>query len=144
MLYKKMLDPWLIITRSLRTFVKQTCPIEVTPTILLWLLPAQDSTHDLSNENQTANKTNPYCKKNLDTAYRRKHENKKTASTCITIVDELAFIYLRLPFGTTPAPAEYTNVSEFENRPRQRSTPGWILGHRWPKIATPILTTTGG
>ena len=38
--------------------------------------------------------------------------NATTASTCIAIVDELAFLCLRLPFGTTPAPAEYTNFSE--------------------------------
>ena len=35
-----------------------------------------------------------------------------TASPCIAIVDELAFLCLRLPFGTTPAPAEYTTISE--------------------------------
>ena len=40
------------------------------------------------------------------------HANAKTASTCIAIVDELAFLCLRLPFGATPAPAEYTTVSE--------------------------------
>ena len=48
----------------------------------------------------------------LDASYRQIHANATTASTCIAIVDELAFLYLRLPFGTTPAPAEYTTVSE--------------------------------
>ena len=28
------------------------------------------------------------------------------------IVDELAFLCLRLPFGTTPVPAEYITISE--------------------------------
>ena len=51
-------------------------------------------------------------KTDLDAAYRRIHTNVKTASTCIAIVDKLAFLFLRLPFGTTPAPAEYTTVSE--------------------------------
>ena len=51
-------------------------------------------------------------KTNLDAAYRRIHANAKTASTCIAIVNELSFLFLRLPFGTTPAPAEYTTVSE--------------------------------
>ena len=51
-------------------------------------------------------------KTDLDAAYRRIHANAKTASTCIAIVDKLAFLCLRLPFGTTPAPAEYTTISE--------------------------------
>ena len=48
----------------------------------------------------------------LDAAYRWIHANATTASTCIAIVDEIAFLCIRLPFGTTPAPAEYTTVSE--------------------------------
>ena len=48
----------------------------------------------------------------LDAAYRRIHANAKIASTCITIVNELAFLCLTLPFGTAPAPAEYKTVSE--------------------------------
>ena len=48
----------------------------------------------------------------LDAACRRIHENAKNASTCIAIVNEIAFLCLRLPFGTTPAPAEYMTVSE--------------------------------
>ena len=48
----------------------------------------------------------------LDTAYRRIHAHAKTASTCIAIVYELDFLCLRLPFGTTPAPSEYTTISE--------------------------------
>ena len=51
-------------------------------------------------------------KTDLDAAYRRIHANAKTASTCIAIVNEIYSICLRLPFGTTPAPAEYTTVSE--------------------------------
>ena len=51
-------------------------------------------------------------KTDLDAAYRRIHANAKTESTCIAIVGELSFLCLRLPFGTTPAPAEYTTVSE--------------------------------
>ena len=51
-------------------------------------------------------------KTDLDTAYLRIHAHANTASTCIEIVDELDFLCLRSPFGTTPAPAEYTNISE--------------------------------
>ena len=51
-------------------------------------------------------------KTDLDAAYHRIHANATTASTCIAIVNELDFLCLRLPFGTTPAPAEYTTVSE--------------------------------
>ena len=80
--------------------------------MLLWILPGQDSTHDLSNTKQMANKTDTYwkyrsgCSLPLDTC---KFDN---FSTCIAIVEKLAFLYLGLPFGTTPAPAEYTTVSE--------------------------------
>ena len=51
-------------------------------------------------------------KADLDAAYRHIHANATTASTCIAIVDELAFLYLRLPFGTTPASVGYMTVSE--------------------------------
>ena len=47
-----------------------------------------------------------------EAAYRQIHANVTTVLTCIAIVKELAFLCLRLPFGTTPAPAEYTNFSE--------------------------------
>ena len=42
-------------------------------------------------------------KTDLDASYRRIHANLKTASTWIAIFDELAFLCLMLPFGTTPA-----------------------------------------
>ena len=51
-------------------------------------------------------------KTDLDAAYRQIHGNAETASTCIAIFDELAFLCLWLPFGTTPAPEEYTTISE--------------------------------
>ena len=47
-----------------------------------------------------------------DAENRRIHANATTALTCISIVDEIAFLCLRLPFGTTSAPAKYTTVSE--------------------------------
>ena len=50
----------------------------------------------------------------LDASYRRIHANATIASTCITIVEELSLLCMRLPFVTTPAPAEYTTVSEVE------------------------------
>ena len=53
-------------------------------------------------------------KTDLDTAYRRIHTHANTASTCVAIVDELAFLCLRLGFDTTPAPAEYKTISEAE------------------------------
>ena len=48
----------------------------------------------------------------LDAAYRQIHANATTVSTCISIFKELAFLCLELPFGTTPAPVEYTTISE--------------------------------
>ena len=49
-----------------------------------------------------------------DAAYLRIHKNTTTTSTCIEILYEIAFLCLGLPFGTKPAPAEYTNFSEAE------------------------------
>ena len=48
----------------------------------------------------------------LDAAHRRIHANTTSTLTCIAIFDELDFLCLRLPFGTTPSPAEYITVSE--------------------------------
>ena len=45
-------------------------------------------------------------KTDMDAAYLRIHANAKTSSTCIEIVNKLAFLCLTLPFGTTPATAE--------------------------------------
>ena len=51
-------------------------------------------------------------KTDLDADYRRIHANGTTVSTCIAIVDELAFTCLKLTFGDTTSPEEYTIVSE--------------------------------
>ena len=80
--------------------------------MLLWILSAQDSTHDFCNTKQMAKNRILIGKIDLDAAYRIIHSHTITASTCIVIVDELAFLCFRLTFGTTPAPAEYTTISE--------------------------------
>ena len=111
-LYQKTRDSWLFVSRPLRTIYEQPGPTWITPTMLLWLLPAQDTTHDLRNAKQMANKTDTYwkyrsgCSLPLDTC---KFDN---FSTCIAIVDALEFLCLWSPFGTTPATEEYTTVSE--------------------------------
>ena len=51
-------------------------------------------------------------KTDLDDAYPSVQTNAQIAATCIVIVGKLAFLYLCLTFGTTPAPEEYTNISE--------------------------------
>ena len=48
----------------------------------------------------------------LDAAYRQIYANATIASTCIAIVDKIAFLCMQLPFGTTPAPEEYTTIIE--------------------------------
>ena len=48
----------------------------------------------------------------MDAAYHQIHVNATTALTCIAVVDNLAFLCLRLPFDTTPAPEQYTTISE--------------------------------
>ena len=42
----------------------------------------------------------------LDASHRRVHANEQIASTFITIVGKLAFLYLHIPFGITPVPEE--------------------------------------
>ena len=54
----------------------------------------------------------PIGETDLGAAYRRVHINAQVALTCIAIVVKLAFLCLHLPFGTTPAPAEYTTISD--------------------------------
>ena len=61
-LYQKTHNRCLLIIRPLRTFVKQPGPTGDNPTMILWFLSAQDSTHDLCNTKQMSNKTNPYWK----------------------------------------------------------------------------------
>ena len=47
-----------------------------------------------------------------DAAHPHVHANIYIAATCIPILGKPAFLYLRLPFGTTPAPEEYTTTSK--------------------------------
>ena len=49
-------------TRKIYDCQQQPGPTGVNLTMILWFLPAQDSTHDLCNANQMANKTNLYRK----------------------------------------------------------------------------------
>lgn len=51
-------------------------------------------------------------KYDLDAAYRRIHARHKEARQCITIIDRIAYLLTRLPFGTTPAADCFTTASE--------------------------------
>ena len=51
-------------------------------------------------------------KTDMDSAYRRLHAALKAAATCITIIKDLAYLLLRLPFGSSPAPSEFSVVSD--------------------------------
>ena len=52
-------------------------------------------------------------KTDLDAAYQSVHENMQIASTCISIVVKVAFLFLRLHLGTTPAPEKYTTLGNY-------------------------------
>ena len=54
-------------------------------------------------------------KTDLNNTYQRIHANAKIASTCISSVRKLAFLFLCLPFGTTPAPEECITIIEAES-----------------------------
>ena len=51
-------------------------------------------------------------KTDLDAAYRRLHVMLRFALMCITIIDRIAYLLTRLPFGSTPAADEFCTVSE--------------------------------
>ena len=111
-LYQKTNDSLFFIPRPFRTICKKPGPTRINTTILLWIMPAQDTTHDIRNAKQVAKKMIFIRKTDLNAAYRRIHINDTTVPTCISIVDELAFICLQLPFGATPAPEEYMTAKE--------------------------------
>ena len=51
-------------------------------------------------------------KYDFDAAYRRLHVNPLMAVKAITIIEEFAYLLLRLPFGASPGPSKYSSVSE--------------------------------
>jgi hypothetical protein len=51
-------------------------------------------------------------KTDMDAAYRRLHTNMTAAVTCITIIDHLAYLLLRVPFGASPAPSKFSCISD--------------------------------
>jgi hypothetical protein len=51
-------------------------------------------------------------KTDMDAAYRRLHTNMSAAVTCITIVDDIAYLLNRVPFGSTPAPTKFSCISD--------------------------------
>ena len=51
-------------------------------------------------------------KYDMDAAYRRLHSIPAHALKCVTVVDRIAYIPLRLPFGVSPGPSLYSTISE--------------------------------
>jgi len=51
-------------------------------------------------------------KYDMDAAYRRLHALPKHALKCTTVIDKIAYIPLRLPFGVSPGPSIYSTISE--------------------------------
>ena len=51
-------------------------------------------------------------KTDLDSAYRRLHTTPNIATKQITIVKHIAFVTVRLPFGSKPAPVIYSTASD--------------------------------
>ena len=86
--------------------------------VFLRLLPPQDTPHDHIHGNQMALKMNPdLVKTDLDASYNPIRAKAQIVLTCIATFGRLDFLYLRLPFGTTPTPSEYTTISEVEIYP---------------------------
>jgi hypothetical protein len=51
-------------------------------------------------------------KTDMDAAYRRLHTNMSAAVTCITIIEDIAYLLLRVPFGASPAPTKFSSISD--------------------------------
>ena len=51
-------------------------------------------------------------KTDMDSAYRRVHAAMQAAVTCITVLMEIAYLLTRLPFGSAPAPALFSIISD--------------------------------
>ena len=144
MLYQKRRDSWLFIPRTLTTIYKQPGPTGITPTMILWLLPAQDTTHDLINAKQMANKTDPYWK---DRPGHSLPPDTSKYKNCVNMHSNSRRASLYLPTVTLWHHTRTRRIYDCQwncNRPIKRSTPGRILGHIWPKLTTQILTPTGG
>lgn len=51
-------------------------------------------------------------KTDLDSAYRRIHASIKAALSSITVLDDIAYLLVRLPFGSAPAPSIFSSISD--------------------------------
>ena len=130
-LCKKTCNPWLLIPRPLRTVSKQPIPTGVTPTILLWFLPAQDSPHDLCNAKQMANKTNPHWQNRPGRSLpqntcTREH---RIDMHCNSWRASLSLFEVTLWHQTCTS-----GIHDYQwsgNRPSQRSNSRSIMGHKW-------------
>ena len=82
----------------------------------------------------------------LDAAYRRLHSHPLHAVRAITIIDNLAYLLLRLPFGASAGPALYSTVSEmiFDLCNDLVTDPTWdyrtLHSPHSTKLETPTLT----
>ena len=48
----------------------------------------------------------------MDAAYRRLHVTMSAAVTCITILNDIAYLLSRIPFGAEAAPAKFSEISD--------------------------------
>ena len=69
--------------------------------------------HSLLKMRQTHPKKKIYMSKyDLDAAYRRLHVSPIQNLQCVTIINKIAYIPLRLPFGVAAGPSVYSTMSE--------------------------------
>lgn len=51
-------------------------------------------------------------KTDMDAAYRRIHTNMQAAALCFTVLNDIAYLLTRLPFGSSPAPPKFSIISD--------------------------------
>ena len=78
----------------------------------------------------------------LDAAYRRLHVHPRWAVTLCSIVDKIAYILLRVPFGVSAGPSRFSTVSEaffdliYDLLPDESWNPETLKVDRWDHLAT--------
>jgi len=69
--------------------------------------------HGIHNMRASNKNSKIYMTKyDMDAAYRRLHTSIHHSLKCVTVIDRMAYVPLRLPFGVSPGPSLYSTISE--------------------------------
>ena len=138
MLHQNILDSCLFIPRTFRTIYKQQGQKRTTTTMLLWILPDQNTPHYLSNAKQMSNQTDIYWKNGPG------HSLPPDPCKCYNPFEfhrNIRKASLSLPAVTLWHHACTSIIYDYQwsrNIPRKWSTQGRILGHREYQLCSDV------